>query len=101
MRIRRCAFRAAVILGAMVLMWGRVVAVPVTPAVDPHWNAGRCGECHVIRESKVVAIPSAEVDRICLRCHDGRAASAEAHPVGRAAATTPTTRPVPVAWPLN
>jgi len=85
-------------LGAIVLMWGRVVAGPVTPAVDPHWNAGRCGECHVIRESKVVAIPSAEVDRICLRCHDGRAASAEAHPVGRAAATT---RPAPEEWPVN
>jgi hypothetical protein len=95
-----------VVVGAAVLMWGGVHAGAVgpgaggtvTPAVDPHWNAGRCGECHAVREGKVAAIPPVEVDRICLRCHDGRAAAAEAHPVGRA---TPTTRPAPVGWPLN
>jgi predicted CXXCH cytochrome family protein len=73
---------------------------PVTRAVDPHWNAGRCGDCHAVREGKVEAIPAAKVDGVCLRCHDGRAASAEAHPVGRAA---PATRPIPApsGWPLN
>jgi hypothetical protein len=51
-----------------------------------------------MREGKVATIPLAEVDGVCLRCHDGRAASAEAHPVGRA---PPAARPTPMAWPLN
>jgi hypothetical protein len=39
----------------------------------------------------------ADADRACLRCHDGRSASAEAHPIGRPVSKD---RTLPAGWPL-
>jgi hypothetical protein len=91
--------------GVALVLWGTVVfsaqgggANQVNPAIDPHFDAKQCGQCHALKEGRPVPIGVDEVDRVCLRCHDGRAASGESHPVGRAASPK---RPVPEGWPLN
>lgn len=67
------------------------------PAVNPHWDARGCGACHRLDGGAAAPIEPAEVDRTCLRCHDGRAASAEPHPVGRFVRAGG----VPPGWPLD
>jgi hypothetical protein len=68
-----------------------------SPHVDsPHWQADACDVCHA---AEPAVIPPQEADSLCLSCHDGVAAVAEAHSVGRPAAG-PNLR-FPEGWPLN
>ncbi len=64
---------------------------------NPHWSAEGCAACHGPTTSPT-GIPARAVDTLCLSCHDGVTATAEAHPIGRLAVSGRTT--VPVDWPL-
>lgn len=72
---------------------------PVSPAPNPHWSAARCGECHRMEDGRTVPIAIADVDVICLNCHDGHKARSEPHPVGRSAQTASVSTPKD--WPTN
>jgi hypothetical protein len=96
---------AFVYAGITLMFWGTVIfpaqppgADPIKPATNPHFDANQCNQCHILGNGKPVPIPIDRVDRVCLRCHDGRAASGEAHPVGRAVAKEHLT---PQGWPLT
>lgn len=65
--------------------------------VNPHWNPNRCTECHHV-EAGVVKSLRGRADELCISCHDGKRARAEAHPIARLASTAQTT--VPKGWPL-
>lgn len=68
--------------------------------INPHWSAGDCRTCHSPSGGGAPrAIPAADVDTVCLSCHDGKKARAEAHPVGRLALTRDIQPPDD--WPLN
>jgi predicted CXXCH cytochrome family protein len=67
-------------------------------ADNPHWNKDRCADCHVQDGAAPRAISVEKVDALCLRCHDGQAATSEIHPIGRS--INPKTMNVP-GWPLN
>jgi len=57
---------------------------PPGKAINPHWVKDACDTCHAMKDGQVQpVIPPAESERICLSCHDGVHAKAEAHPVGR------------------
>lgn len=72
---------------------------PPSPAVNPHWSAARCGECHRMEGGRTLPIAMAGVDVICLNCHDGHLARSEPHPVGRPAKTA--TVSTPAEWPTH
>ena len=55
----------------------------VSPAINPHWSPDGCASCHEMSGTHARPIPVAAVESICLRCHDGRQARSEPHPVGR------------------
>src|SRR5690348_18288094 len=93
----------AMVVAALVFGGGRPIHAatqggggPPT-AANPHWDASRCGDCHRAGNG-AGPVNGVEADRLCLRCHDGRAASAEAHPVGR---VVPKEQSLPSGWPLN
>lgn len=65
---------------------------------NPHWQADRCSTCHSMSHAAPQPIAPADVDRLCLSCHDGKKAVDEAHPIGRRAETRRTR--VPPGWPL-
>jgi hypothetical protein len=52
-------------------------------AVNPHWTPDGCRYCHKFKAGKPELIPLADVDAICLSCHDGVHARRERHPLGR------------------
>lgn len=54
-------------------------AASVEPAPNPHWSSTGCSACHEGEDRR--AAPDA-VNGMCLRCHDGRRARQEIHPVG-------------------
>ncbi len=68
---------------------------PQSTAINPHWNAGRCTQCH--RSGVDRPIEPAAVDALCLSCHDGVQAPADPHPIGRATVTE--TAQTPPDWP--
>lgn len=66
---------------------------------SPHWSPQRCDTCHTMTPAgQPRPIVAAEVDRMCLECHDGTKAAQEAHPIGRRAVTAQTRAPAD--WPL-
>ena len=65
---------------------------------NPHWQSKGCRLCHTMQEDKPQPIPSRAVDALCVRCHDGRQASAEVHPIGRVLAGDRFSKPSK--WPL-
>lgn len=66
---------------------------------NPHWRTDGCSHCHTLEHGRTRPLAREAVDALCLSCHDGVRASAEAHPVGRPADTAYTR--VPAEWPLN
>ncbi len=54
------------------------------PVVNPHWSAQGCAVCHEVVDGRAMPIGADDVDGVCLQCHDGKRATAERHPVGRA-----------------
>jgi predicted CXXCH cytochrome family protein len=73
-------------------------AAPATKVPNPHWQKDGCSNCHTIDGGKKLPIAAANVDGVCLKCHDGRKASAEFHPVGRAFDNQKYIKPKD--WPL-
>jgi predicted CXXCH cytochrome family protein len=72
---------------------------PQAPAaLNPHWSKDGCGQCHGA-DSPPARIPLAKVDALCLRCHDGKSAVNEIHPIGRA--VNAKVMDFPKGWPLN
>ncbi|MGE3182694.1 MAG: hypothetical protein AB7N71_13765 [Phycisphaerae bacterium] len=70
----------------------------VVPTVaNPHWNPTGCRQCHDL--GTPTSIPIQQTDALCLRCHDGKQASAEPHPIGWPAESD-FTHPAP-GWPLH
>lgn len=67
--------------------------------LNPHWSAEDCGACHAMVDLRPTPIAPEKVDALCLSCHDGKAAGAEAHPIGRLASGPGLA--TPAAWPLN
>jgi len=66
-------------------------------APNPHWSADGCKECHDATQGEPKSIPPQDIDGLCLKCHDGRRAREEAHPVGRTFGSAQVTRPE--GWP--
>jgi hypothetical protein len=64
---------------------------------SPHWDKAQCGACHA-GQAKAQPIAGDKVDAVCLKCHDGRTAWAEVHPVGRRPPKEFSTPPRD--WPL-
>jgi len=79
---------------------GTVPVVTTRPAtaVNPHWRTDDCKHCHQMRLDKPLPIEPGQVDHICLGCHDGKQASAEAHPIGGAFQANDLV--IPTGWPL-
>lgn len=73
-------------------------AATIQKASNPHWSANGCGDCHAMRDGIPAAIAPGDVNRVCLACHDGLRAGAEAHPIGRLAQTA--TISTPADWPV-
>lgn len=70
----------------------------LTPGIaNPHFDKTQCGACHVLRDGQAAPIAAQETDALCLSCHDGRQAVAEAHPIARISETAQTR--TPVGWP--
>ncbi len=65
--------------------------------INPHWSAERCSSCHNIEVGIVKSLRD-RTDHLCVSCHDGKKARAEAHPIARLASTAQTS--VPKGWPL-
>jgi predicted CXXCH cytochrome family protein len=76
-----------------------IASLADTPlAPNPHWRPDRCVICHSDRAKPHNAIAAEDADALCLSCHDGRKAGAEAHPIGRLAHGVRTNAPAD--WPL-
>lgn len=65
---------------------------------SPHWKADRCGDCHAMDGGRTAKIAASDVDRLCLSCHDGKKAVAEAHPINRPGQSDLVATPAD--WPL-
>jgi hypothetical protein len=62
----------------------RPAAQRVAKARNPHWNTTDCLDCHErMIDDKPSPIPLEKVNQICWRCHDGKQAHQEVHPVAR------------------
>jgi hypothetical protein len=76
----------------------RPAAQPVTPARNPHWNTTDCLDCHErMIGGKPSPIPLTSVNLICWKCHDGKRAHQEVHPVARRFLSKDTV--APQGWP--
>jgi hypothetical protein len=60
---------------------------PESESIDPHWKPDQCTACHPHEDDRLLPIPRAEIDGLCLSCHDGVRAPADPHPIGRPADT--------------
>ncbi|UCD27556.1 MAG: hypothetical protein JSV03_10605 [Planctomycetota bacterium] len=63
-------------------------AINITPSyrpktVNPHGSRDGCRYCHQMQNNKALPIASTDVDTICLKCHNGKDARQEFHPIGR------------------
>ncbi len=88
--------------GVRVFAWrGASAAEPAgqraASAAGPHWDPTQCSACHTMRDHVAQPIAPEQVDALCLRCHDGRQAKREPHPVGWPAESDSTT--LPAGWP--
>lgn len=67
-------------------------------APNPHWQPDACATCHTLDKGKKLPITPENADELCLKCHDGRKAAMEFHPVGRP--LDPEKYARPANWPL-
>ena len=66
-------------------------------APNPHWDRAACNDCHQIASSQPQPIAEPAITPLCLSCHDGKRASSESHPIGRAFDPKSMTNP---GWPM-
>ena len=66
---------------AVLWVWSSIAPAQTQPANNPHWSKTGCDTCHAGKPGPIAA---SAVTALCLSCHDGKHASDEAHPVGRA-----------------
>ncbi len=52
-------------------------------SIDPHYRLDACDQCHAMKDGQAQTIGFVQAEHICLACHDGIRAVAEAHPVDR------------------
>ena len=76
---------------------GRSHPSSTSTVANPHWITDGCSSCHQIEDGQPVPIAREKVDAICMSCHDGVKASADPHPIGRAA--TGELVATPTDWP--
>lgn len=67
--------------------------------INPHWTGKHCKECHLNDKGKVLKFDG-DVERVCNRCHDGKSAAEEKHPVGMQPSTTKL-QGITRGWPLR
>ncbi|TWT41662.1 Virginiamycin B lyase [Phycisphaerae bacterium RAS1] len=72
---------------------------PEPTVSNPHWRADSCTTCHTAGVDRDPRLDLAEVDTLCISCHDGMKARAESHPIGWPAAGSRTA--APEGWPLS
>jgi hypothetical protein len=65
---------------------------------SPHWKSDACNACHEVDGGRKLPIARDAVDKVCAKCHDGRKAAAEFHPVDRTMDRNRFTKPAD--WPL-
>lgn len=102
LRLRRWHVVMVAAVGAMVVQaiaiaQAQAPAAAPAKAINPHWRQDACDACHPMKDGKAQTIGFAESERICLSCHDGVRAEAEAHPVDRLLAGERFLDP---GWPL-
>lgn len=71
---------------------------PKPSVANPHWRPDSCHVCHESSADRDPRLVMAEVDSLCVSCHDGKRAHAESHPIGWPAAGSRTV--APHGWPL-
>lgn len=87
------------VICATVLATITIAASPRREKVpSPHWKRDTCATCHTVENGKRLPITPEHADEICLKCHDGRKAAQEFHPVGRP--LDPEKYQRPKDWPL-
>ena len=65
------------------------IAIAASPAsqpakaINPHGSSTGCKECHTYSGDKVQPVDPDRIDAVCRKCHDGKQAAREVHPVGR------------------
>jgi len=82
----------------LVTIWSflAATAAPQT-ASNPHWSKDGCVTCHPTSAGRTLPIAPEAITPLCLSCHDGAHASAEAHPVGRTFESDKMNNPL---WPM-
>ncbi|MDX2198650.1 MAG: cytochrome c3 family protein [Phycisphaerae bacterium] len=75
----------------------RVVRKPAATVASPHWSAAGCQVCHTSEPPS--RIDPARVNDLCLSCHDGVKAAADAHPIAVPARSEHTRTPDD--WPTH
>jgi len=84
-------------LGALAVACLVAGAVPIDTQPNPHGSPDGCRSCHEAKDGAVQPIDPKKIDRLCLGCHDGAGAGAEAHPIGRSFDSPQIRRPAE--WP--
>jgi len=84
---------------ALLLFVIGITGTSAAPAPNPHWKPDACTTCHIASGDALSPIHAAEVNALCLSCHDGRRATAEAHPIARP--VDKTFYPIPPNFPLT
>lgn len=67
------------------------------PYHNPHGHNRNCAACHAMDGERALPIDPLKVDGVCMRCHDGRHAPAERHPLWRTIPSRNTK--LPKGWP--
>lgn len=62
---------------------GQLLLPAAIQASNPHGTSTGCSACHASDAGSVITQPPDISDALCIRCHDGKHARAEDHPVGR------------------
>lgn len=70
---------------------------PAGRAENPHWSENGCRHCHRLEENRVLPVDQKSVNELCWKCHDGKQAAREVHPVGRLFSGEQVRRPE--GWP--
>jgi predicted CXXCH cytochrome family protein len=65
-----------------VWLWLSAVALGQA-AHNPHWTKDGCGDCHKTAAGQALPVAPEAITPLCLSCHNGARAGAEAHPIGR------------------
>lgn len=80
---------AFTMVGALVCAASLSMSIAAAPtsqpakAINPHGSPTGCKECHTYTGDRPQPIDRDRIDALCRKCHNGKQASREVHPVGR------------------